>query len=124
MLRVFDAGPTLFRSGWFVESLATQSLVVFVIRTRRIPFLRSRPSRPLLATTLAVVLVGLLIPYSPAASWLGFTALPVDFLGILAGMVVTYLALAEMGKAYFYRRGRGRPAAARRTLPAIRPRGA
>ena len=53
MLRVFDAGPTLFRSGWFVESLATQTLVIFVIRTRRVPFFKSRPSRPLLIATLA-----------------------------------------------------------------------
>jgi Mg2+-importing ATPase len=58
MLSVFDAHAALFRSGWFVESLATQALVVFVIRTRRVPFLRSRPSRPLLLTTLAVVAVG------------------------------------------------------------------
>ena len=55
MLWVFHAHAPLFRSGWFVESLATQSLVVFVIRTRRVPFFRSRPSRPLLVTTIAVV---------------------------------------------------------------------
>ncbi len=52
MLRVFHAGPSLFRSGWFVESLATQTLVIFVIRTRRVPFFKSRPSRPLLIATL------------------------------------------------------------------------
>ncbi len=57
MIWVFHAHAPLFRSGWFVESLATQSLVVFVIRTRRVPFFHSRPSRPLLATTIAVVLV-------------------------------------------------------------------
>ena len=63
MLRVFDAGPTLFRSGWFVESLATQTLVIFVIRTRRVPFFKSRPSRPLLTATLSCAALGVAIPY-------------------------------------------------------------
>ena len=103
MLWVFHADASLFRSGWFVESLATQALVVFVIRTRRVPFFSSRPSRPLLATTLAVVLVGLLIPYSPIAHVLGFHALPPLFLAILVLMAVTYLALAELAKSYFFR---------------------
>jgi magnesium-transporting ATPase (P-type) len=66
-LYVFHAHAPLFRSGWFVESLATQSLVVFLIRTRRVPFFRGRPSRPLLATTLAVVAVGIAVPHSPLA---------------------------------------------------------
>jgi Mg2+-importing ATPase len=104
MLWVFDAGPTLFRSGWFVESLATQSLVVFVIRTRRSPFFRSRPSRPLLATTLLVVAVGVAIPFLPIADALGFQPLPWTFLAFLGGLAASYLALAELGKAYFYRR--------------------
>lgn len=103
MLLVFNAHASLFRSGWFVESLATQSLVVFVIRTRRVPFLSSRPSTPLLVTTLCVVLVGLLIPYSPLAGPLGFRRLPWLFLVILGAMAGTYLTLAEVGKAYFYR---------------------
>ena len=103
MLWVFHAHAPLFRTGWFVESLATQSLVVFVIRTRRVPFFHSRPSRPLLGTTLAVVLVGLVLPYSPLARTLGFRSLPWLFLVILIAMTVTYLALAEIGKSYFYR---------------------
>ena len=106
MLWVFDAHAPLFRSGWFVESLATQSLVVFVIRTRRSPSFRSRPSIPLLAATLAVVAIGLALPFSPVAHALGFRPLPTLFLGILVGMIVTYLALAEVGKAYFFRRHR------------------
>jgi len=103
MLWVFDAHATLFRSGWFVESLATQALVVFVIRTRRSPFFRSRPSRPLVAATLLVVGVATALPFSPLASSLGFRSLPLGFLAILVGMVVTYLALAESGKRVFYR---------------------
>ncbi len=104
MIYGFDAGATLFRSGWFVESLATQTLVIFLIRTRRIPFFHSRPSRPLLATTLACAAVGVILPYSPLADLLGFTALPLDFLAVLALMVVTYLALVELGKYLFFTR--------------------
>ena len=104
MIYGFDAGATLFRSGWFVESLATQTLVIFVIRTRRIPFFHSRPSRPLLATTLACAGVGVILPYSPLADLLGFTALPLDLLAVLALMAVTYLALVELGKYVFFTR--------------------
>ncbi|MGH3085588.1 MAG: HAD-IC family P-type ATPase, partial [Gaiellaceae bacterium] len=109
MIYGFDAGATLFRSGWFVESLATQTLVIFLIRTRRIPFFHSRPSTPLLATTLACAAVGVALPYSPLADLLGFTSLPLDFLAVLALMVVTYLALVELGKyVFFTRAGRSR----------------
>jgi Mg2+-importing ATPase len=106
MIWVFDAGPTLFHTGWFVESLATQSLVVFVIRTRRVPFLHSHPSRPLLVATLTVVLVGVLLPYSPFAEMLGFRALPSTFLLILVGMAVTYLGIVEAAKALFFHHAR------------------
>jgi Mg2+-importing ATPase len=82
--------------------------VVFVIRTRRVPFFRSRPSRPLLTATIAVVAAGILIPYSPVAHELGFRPLPWLFLGILAAMAATYLLLAEAGKAYFFRRANTR----------------
>ena len=104
MLRVFDAGPTLFRSGWFVESLATQTLVIFVIRTRRVPFFKSRPSRPLLAATLGCAALGVAIPYiGPLARLFGFQALPLAFLAVLAVMIATYLALAQIGVALFFR---------------------
>ena len=86
MLRVFDAGPTLFRSGWFVESLTTQTLVIFVIRTRRVPFFKSRPSRPLLVATLGCAALGVAIPYiGPLAHLFGFQPLPLSFLAVLAG---------------------------------------
>jgi Mg2+-importing ATPase len=103
MLLVFHAGESLFHSGWFVESLATQTLVIFVIRTRRVPFLRSRPSTPLLSTTLVCAAVGAALPFTPLADTLGFTALPAAFAGVLAGMVVSYLALVELGKYVFFR---------------------
>ncbi len=104
MIYGFDAGATLFRSGWFVESLATQTLVIFLIRTRRIPFFHSRPSTPLVTTTFACVAVGVALPYSPLADVLGFEALPLDFLAVLALMVVTYLGLVELGKYVFFTR--------------------
>jgi Mg2+-importing ATPase len=103
MIWVFNANETLFHTGWFVESLATQTLVIFVIRTRRTPFFRSRPSLPLLATTLMCVIVGIIIPFSPLAETLGFKTLPLDFFAILGLMVVTYLGLVEFGKSRFFR---------------------
>jgi Mg2+-importing ATPase len=117
MLWVFHASPALFRSGWFVESLATQTLVIFVIRTRRIPFFRSRPSMPLLLAALGAVLVGAGLPYTPLAHLLGFRPLPGLFFLALTLMVASYLALIELGKHWFYRscRTAARPAARHRT---------
>jgi P-type Mg2+ transporter len=103
MLTVFDAGASLFRSGWFVESLATQSLIVFAIRTRRVPFFRSRASRPLTITTLSCVAIGAILPFSPLAGVLGFTALPAGFFAFLVAMVLVYVVLIELGKRRFYR---------------------
>ena len=104
MLRVFHAGPTLFRSGWFVESLATQTLVIFVIRTRRVPFFKSRPSRPLLVATLALRRTRRRDPLHPARSptCSASSALPLAFLRSSPVMIVTYLALAQLGVALFF----------------------
>jgi Mg2+-importing ATPase len=100
MLWVFHAGAHLFQTGWFVESLATQSLVIFVIRTRRVPFTRSRPSRPLLVATVSCAGLGVLLPFIPPVSHtFGFRPLPAAFLGILLLMIATYLLLVEMGQA-------------------------
>ena len=104
MLGPFAAGPALFRSGWFVESLATQTLVVFVIRTHRVPFWRSRPSGPLLGAVLGVITIGAVLPYSPFSHDLGFTALPAGFFAVLAGMVALYLLLVELAKRRFFER--------------------
>jgi Mg2+-importing ATPase len=102
MLGLFHAGPNLFRSGWFVESLATQTLVIFAIRTRRVPFLRSRPSGPLLGAALAVVAVGAALPLSSLSTVLGFQPLPIWFFLTLAGLVVVYLVLVELAKRLFF----------------------
>src|SRR5581483_3831459 len=88
------------------------SLVIFAIRTRRVPFFRSRASTALATTTLACVAVGAVLPFSPIADTLGFTPLPAAFFACLVGMVVAYLVLIELGKRQFYRSlPQGRPLA-------------
>jgi len=103
MLGVFHASAPLFRTGWFVESLATQTLVIFVIRTADRPW-RSRPSRALGLGVGASAIVGAVLPFTPLAPILGFTPLPPLFFGFLLFMVVTYLGLVEVAKRWFYRR--------------------
>ncbi len=103
LLRVFDASPPLFRSGWFVESLATQTLVIFAIRTRRVPFWRSRPSLPLALSAISVALVGAILPATPLAGPLGFTALPESFYALLVCFVAAYLTIIEIAKTWYYR---------------------
>src|SRR5215831_18145210 len=103
MLWVFHAGPGLFQSGWFVESLATQTLIIFVIRTRRTPFFRSRPSVALAVTSAACVAVGAVLPFTPFGRLLGFSPLPPAFFLALAAMVAAYLTLVEIAKTLFYR---------------------
>jgi Mg2+-importing ATPase len=103
MLGVFHADERLFRTGWFVESLATQTLVIFVIRTAGRPW-QSRPGAGLACGVCACVATGAIIPYTPLAPWLGFTPLPPLFFAILVLMVVTYLGLVEVVKRWFYRR--------------------
>ena len=103
MLRVFRAQEALFQTGWFIESLATQVLVIFVIRTRGNP-LRSRPSRLLTLTSLSIVVLGALIPLTPLAPALGFVPPPLRFFLILAAMVAVYLAGVQGVKTWFYRR--------------------
>ena len=101
MLQVFHAGEALFHTGWFVESLATQVLVIFVIRTRGNP-LRSAPRAVLTATSLAVVAFAALLPYTPLGAGLGFVPVPGLFFVILAGMVLAYLTLVQVVKTRFY----------------------
>ena len=103
LLRVFHASEALFHTGWFVESLATQTLVLFVIRTRGNP-LKSRPSVPLIATTLAVVLIGALLPLTPLAHALGFVVPPLRFGAFVAAATLAYLALVQVAKVALFRR--------------------
>ncbi|MGA2303246.1 MAG: magnesium-translocating P-type ATPase [Acidimicrobiales bacterium] len=103
MLSLLHAGHAEFRTGWFVESIATQTLVVYVIRTRRVPFFKSRPSPLMLVVPTGAALVGAVLPYTGIAHLLGFTPLPTTFFLLLFGMVVFYLLLVELAKARFYR---------------------
>ena len=103
LLRFFHAGDVLFHTGWFVESLATQTLVVFIIRTAGNP-LRSRPSAWLTLNTLLIVAVGVLLPVSPLSGLLGFTRLPWPFFLFLTVSTVTYLLLVEAAKRLFFSR--------------------
>jgi P-type Mg2+ transporter len=116
LLKVLHASERLFHTGWFVESLATQTLVLFVIRTTGNP-LKSRPSVPLTITTLVIVLLGLLLPYTALAGPLGFVPLPHVFLLFLLAATSSYLVLVQvvkrrlMGRLIDQRRVTGHPGA-------------
>jgi Mg2+-importing ATPase len=97
LLHVFHASERLFHTGWFVESLATQTLVLFVIRTMGNPF-RSRPSRALLVTTLLIAAIGVALPVTPMAALLGFTRLPVSYFAFLIPVTLAYLFLVDIAK--------------------------
>jgi Mg2+-importing ATPase len=104
---VFHAnGPAkqaLFQSGWFVESLLTQTLIVHMIRTARIPFLQSRATWPVLALTGAVMSCGLLLPFVALGRRLGLQPLPVSYFGWLAGILVCYILLTQLVKRWYIR---------------------
>jgi Mg2+-importing ATPase len=103
MLFIFAASPSLFQSGWFVESFATEILVIFVIRTRKTPFYKSRPGKWLTVLTLSCLAIGVVIPFTPLGTFLGFTPLPPSYWLLLVLMVVTYLLLVDAGKVFFYK---------------------
>jgi Mg2+-importing ATPase len=102
LLTFFGAGEAQFQTGWFMESMATQVLVVFAIRTRRV-FFRSKPNGFLIAMALGVVAVAIALPLSPVGAWFGFAPPPPLFFAWLAGATLAYLALVEIVKVFFYR---------------------
>ena len=106
MLYVFSSwtNADLFHTGWFVESLFTQTLIIHVIRTNKIPFLQSRASKALTFTSVLIVAIGAYLPYSPLASWLGFVPLPPLYWLLLLGMLVAYVILTQLIKTWFYRK--------------------
>jgi len=104
MLFIFHAGPELFRTGWFLESLCTQTLVIYVIRTKKIPFLESRPSKFVVLSSLLIVLSGFLLVYSPLAKYFHFVHLPAGYFGILFLMIVAYLLLTHFVKNWFLKK--------------------
>jgi Mg2+-importing ATPase len=116
LLAVFHADEALFRTGWFIESLATQVLVIFVLRTRRNP-LRSRPHSLLALTSAAVAATAVLLPFTPLGRWFGFVP-PPGFLIAIGGLVFVYLLLAQAAKHALFR---ARPPGGPAPLPHIRP---
>jgi Mg2+-importing ATPase len=107
MLGVFHcwdpARASLFQTGWFVESLMTQTLIIHVIRTNKIPFIQSRASRALTLTTLSIMALGIWLPYSPIASSLGFTHLPTMYWPILVVTLFAYMGLTQLTKVWLLR---------------------
>jgi Mg2+-importing ATPase len=108
MLYLFNAWAVdkaaLFQTGWFVESLLTQTLIIHVIRTRKVPFLQSRASGPLMAMTGSVMLIGVLIPFTPVGAYLGFTTVPPLYWLLLALTLLAYMLLTQGVKTWLIRR--------------------
>ncbi|CAH1085529.1 magnesium-translocating P-type ATPase [Candidatus Nitrotoga sp. 1052] len=106
MLYLFNSwqNPALFHTGWFVESIFTQTLIIHIIRTNRIPFIESRASWQLIATSLIIVAVGALLTVSPLADTLGFVALPPLYWLLLAIMLLCYMILTQLVKTWFIRK--------------------
>jgi len=106
MLYVFDgwSNPSLFQTGWFVESLLTQTLIIHIIRTAKIPFLQSRPSATLLAMSIVICAIGVMLPYTGAGEALKFTPLPGLYWPFLAAILAGYAVLTQLAKSWFVRR--------------------
>jgi Mg2+-importing ATPase len=106
MLFVFGAwtNPALFQTGWFVESLLTQTLIIHIIRTAKVPFIESHASPSLIATTVIICTIGMTLPFTLAGSALGFVPLPWQYWPLVAVMLVTYAVLTHLVKVWFTRR--------------------
>ena len=105
----FKQAPEVFRTGWFVESIATQTLVVFLIRTHGRPW-RDRPDPVLATTSLGALAVALVIPFSAAGAWFGFQVPPLAVTGAIAAIVAAYLLAAELAKPLALKASAARPA--------------
>ena len=104
LLVIFQANASFFQTAWFVESICTQTLVIFVIRTRVVPFYQSRPSRMLFTSTIFIVLIACVLPFTVIGSLFGFVQLPLIFYAVLAALVITYLIIVELVKYWFFQR--------------------
>jgi Mg2+-importing ATPase len=103
LLFVLHANPKEFRAGWFVESVISAALIVLVIRTRR-PFFKSMPGKYLLLTTLLIVVMTLIVPFTPLGDIFGFSRLPISFLLIVGLITICYIITAEIAKKIFYKK--------------------
>ena len=99
-----DYHISLFQTGWFVESLMTQTLIIHVIRTNRIPFVQSRASWPMILTSAVIMALGAWLPFSPLAQALGLTRLPALYWPILLATLLCYVVLTQLVKAWLIRR--------------------
>jgi P-type Mg2+ transporter len=104
LLFIFHASPSLFHTGWFLESLCTQTLVIHIIRTGKIPFIESKPSQFLMFTSIYIVTIGLIIPFTPLGKFFGFVAPPLTYFIALFLIVVSYLFLVQIGKKWFIKK--------------------
>ncbi len=104
LLFLFHASPSFFHTGWFLESLATQTLVIHVIRTSKMPFLESWPSKLLALASIFIIIVGFSIALSPVGVWFGFVNVPNAYFGALLVIVSAYLVLAQVVKRLFVKR--------------------
>jgi P-type Mg2+ transporter len=98
------ASEEMFHTGWFLESLTTQTLVIYIIRTNRKPFVESMPGKYLVLMSVLIVAIGILLPYSPLAGGLGLVRPPTYYFAVLAGIVLTYLGLVQFVKVWFVRK--------------------
>jgi Mg2+-importing ATPase len=94
---------TLFQSGWFIEGLVSQTLIVHMIRTQKIPFIGSIAAWPLLFMTAAVVIIGIMIPQTFLASYFGLTPLPLIYFAWLTAIILGYMALTQLMKGIYTR---------------------
>jgi len=106
MLYFFNTwtNPTLFQTGWFVESLISQTMIIYIIRTNKIPFLQSWPSKTVLFATLLIAAIGVYLPYSPLASTLHFVPLPGLYWILLTIMIIVYFLLTQTVKMWFVKK--------------------
>jgi Mg2+-importing ATPase len=103
LLLVFHAPVELFRTVWFLESLCTQTFIIFAIRTARVPFYESRPSRFLVISSILVVMAGIAITVTPAGSLFGFVPLTIPYFLLIGSLVTGYTVVVELVKTWFYR---------------------
>ncbi len=104
LLFIFHASQEFFRTGWFLESLCTQTLVIHIIRTGKIPFIESKPSKFLIFTSLFIVTIGIIIPFSPLATPFGFVPPPPTYFIALVCIIIIYLFLVQFVKRQFIKK--------------------
>lgn len=104
LFSIFHLGAAAFQTGWFMESLATQTLVIHIIRTKKIPILESRASKFLTISTILAVVIGWLIPFTPLGKLFGFSPVPIQVILAIVGLVLVYLAIVEIAKRLYYKK--------------------